>query len=43
MRASAKVTQGFKPHLLSFGMLMLVVNMLGALSFGIGLLVTRAP
>ena len=40
LEASGKVTDGAKLQLLVFGLLVFVVNMLGAMAFGIGLVVT---
>ena len=40
LRASSRLTDGVKTQLLAFALLMIGVNILGAIAFGIGLLVT---
>lgn len=40
MRESSRLTRGARWHLLGFGLLLGLVNLAGALAFGIGLLVT---
>jgi uncharacterized membrane protein len=40
MRESSRLTRGARWHLLGFGLLLGLVNLVGALAFGIGLLVT---
>jgi uncharacterized membrane protein len=40
LRASARLTRGHTPRLLTFGLLLLGINVAGALAFGVGLFVT---
>lgn len=40
LRESSRLTQGVRAQLLGFALLVLVINLLGALTFGVGLLVT---
>lgn len=40
IKASGKITKGIKLHLILFGIVLALLNLLGALLFGIGLLIT---